>query len=254
MTTDSFEVFALQPFPTVMPGDSLAEAIATAAGPADLRDGDIIVVASKVVSIEEHRRVELADVEPTNAAQELAAQTGKDPRVVELILQESVSHRVAEPCGPIIAKHRLGYELTSAGVDRDGPDAAYLLPADPDRSARRVRDELASRTGAQIAVIVADSDGRPDRRGATVIAIGAAGLTPLRVTTVVDGCGTKQQEETIVDLVAAAAGIVIGQRGRGAPIAVLRGVQFEQGNEGVRATLHSHVNAVADELAAGRST
>lgn len=254
MTTDSFEVFALQPFPTVTPGDSLAEAIVTAAGPARLQDGDIVVVASKVVSIEERRRIELADVEPSGAAQELAAQTGKDPRVVELILRESTAHRIAGPRGPIIAKHRLGYELTSAGVDRDGPEGAYLLPADPDRSARRIHEELVSRTGARVAVVVCDSDGRADRRGATVVAIGAAGITPLRVTTFVDSNGTKRQEETLVDLVAAAAGIVIGQRGRGAPIAVLRGIRFEQGNEGVRATLHSQANAIADELAVGRGT
>lgn len=239
VVTQSFEVFAPQPFPTVVAGDSLAEVIASAVRPGGLRHGDIIVLASKVVSIEEHRRVELATVEPSAAARELSARTGKDAHITELILRESSSHRVASPRGPIIAKHRLGYELTSAGVDRDGPDAAYLLPTDPDGSARRIRDELRTHTGARVAVVVADSDGRADRRGATVIAIGAAGLAPLRITTLADSGGSKQQEETLVDLIAAAAGIVIGQRGRGAPVAVLRGVQFQESDAGVRTALHS---------------
>ncbi|GHH21528.1 coenzyme F420-0:L-glutamate ligase [Streptomyces rubradiris] len=111
---------------------------------------------------------------------------------------------------PIIARHTLGYQLTSAGIDRAGTEGAWLLPADPDASARSLRDALNTYSGPTVAVVIADSDGRADRRGATVVSIGAAGVAPLRVTE----HGGKRQEETFTDLIAAAAGIILGQRGR----------------------------------------
>jgi F420-0:Gamma-glutamyl ligase len=115
-------------------------------------------------------------------ALELSARTGKPTEVIQLVLDESVTHFVAGDRGPIIARHRLGYQLTSAGVDRAGPDGAWLLPSDPDASARGLRDAITKATGAAAAVVIADSDGRADRRGATVISIGAAGIAPLRVS------------------------------------------------------------------------
>ncbi|WP_434100673.1 coenzyme F420-0:L-glutamate ligase [Streptomyces olivaceoviridis] len=136
--------------------------------------------------------------------------------------------------GPIIARHTLGHQLTSAGIDRAGTEGAWLLPADPDASARSLRDALKTYSGATVAVVIADSDGRADRRGATVISIGAAGVAPLRVTE----HGGKWQEETFTDLIAAAAGIILGQRGRGAPIAVLRGIEYDPSDEGVPTMFH----------------
>ncbi|MEU6512277.1 coenzyme F420-0:L-glutamate ligase [Streptomyces sp. NPDC046942] len=105
----------------------------------------------------------------------------------------------------------------------------------PDASARRLRDELAEATGSRLAVIIADSDGRADRRGATVISTGAAGIAPLRVSEAPSG---KRQEETFTDMITAAAGIILGQRGRGAQVVVLRGIAFQGGDEGVSAMLH----------------
>jgi len=104
---------------------------------------------------------------------------------------------------------------------------------DPDASARALRDALITYTGADVAVVIADSDGRADRRGATVISIGAASVAPLRVT---EHGGKKQEEFT--DLIAAAAGIILGQRGRGAPVAVLRGIAYTTSDERVSAILH----------------
>lgn len=236
MITSSFTAFALEPFPLIKPGDGLAEAITTVmqGQGATFHDGDIIVVASKTVSISENRRVDLATVTPSAEALELAARTGKPAEVIQLVLDESVTHFVAGDRGPIIARHRLGFELTSAGVDRDGPDGAWLLPVDPDASARALRDAMITYTGSHVAVVIADSDGRADRRGATVISIGAAGVAPLRVTE----HGGKRQEETFTDLIAAAAGIVLGQRGRGAPVAVLRGIAHTASDEGVSTLLH----------------
>ncbi|WNI18081.1 coenzyme F420-0:L-glutamate ligase [Actinacidiphila sp. ITFR-21] len=241
MNTSAFTAFAAEPFPTIRPGDDLATAITTTltGQGAGLRDGDIVVIASKVVSIAEDRHRDLSTVTPGPQARELAARTGKPAGIVQLILDESSDHFLATERGPIIARHHLGYQLTSAGIDRDGPDGAWLLPEDPDASARRLRDALTTSSGATVAVVIADSDGRADRRGATVISIGAAGITPLRVSERTEPGGrTRHQEETLTDLVAAAAGLILGQRGRGAPVAVLRGITYQPGDEGVAAMLH----------------
>ncbi|MFC9654209.1 coenzyme F420-0:L-glutamate ligase, partial [Streptomyces sp. NPDC056937] len=137
MTTAAFSAFSVEPFPWISPGDDLGSVITTALQVQDvsLHDGDVIVVASKVVSIAEERRVDLAAVVPGTLALELSARTGKSAEVLQVVLDESDEHFVAGERGPIIARHRLGYQLTSAGVDRDGPDGVWLLPADPDGSA-----------------------------------------------------------------------------------------------------------------------
>ncbi|MET9255188.1 coenzyme F420-0:L-glutamate ligase [Streptomyces sp. NPDC003717] len=239
--TSAFTAFALEPFPELRPGDDLAGAVTTflTRHHIALEHGDIVVVASKVVSIAERRWVDLSTVTPGPEAVELSRRTGKPAPVVQVILDESTDHYLATERGPIIARHKLGLGLTSAGVDRAGPDGVWLLPADPDRSARGLRDALQAATGVRAAVLVVDSDGRPDRRGATVIAIGAAGIAPLRVTECVQPDGrTKRQEETFADLLAGAAGILLGQRGRGAPVAVLRGVAYTDDDAGVAAILH----------------
>lgn len=235
--TSGFSAFALEPFPELQPGDDLAGIITDvlARTGAELRDGDVVVVASKVVSIAEKRYVDLASVTPGPEALELSAKTGKPAEIVQLILDASGSNYfLATEKGPIIAWHTLGYQLTSAGIDRAGTEGAWLLPVDPDASARALRDALITYTGTTVAVVIADSDGRADRRGATVISIGAAGVAPLRTTE----HGGKRQEETFTDLIAAAAGIILGQRGRGAPIAVLRGIAYEASDEGVASMLH----------------
>jgi coenzyme F420-0:L-glutamate ligase/coenzyme F420-1:gamma-L-glutamate ligase len=234
--TSGYSAFALEPFPDVELGDDLAGIIlgAASATGGGLRDGDIVVVASKVVSVSEQRYVDRASVAPSPQARELSGRTGKPAAIVQLILDNSTSHFLAAEHGPIIARHALGYELTSAGIDRAGDAGAWLLPADPDASARRLRDALGADTGARLAVVIADSDGRADRRGATVISVGAAGIAPLRITR----HAGKRQEETLADLIAAAAGIILGQRGRGAPVAVLRGIAYAPGDEGVASVLH----------------
>jgi coenzyme F420-0:L-glutamate ligase / coenzyme F420-1:gamma-L-glutamate ligase len=225
----------LEPFPEVRPGDDLANSITdvlTRTG-TQLKDGDIVVVASKVVSITEKRYVDLASVIPSPAAVDISARTGKPAEIVQLILDNSTEHFLATERGPIIARHTLGYQLTSAGIDRAGTEGAWLLPVDPDASAHALRDALITYTGARVAVVITDSDGRADRRGATVISIGAAGITPLRITE----HGGKRQEKTFTDLIAA-AGIILGQHGRGAPVAVLRGIAYTTSEEGVAAMLH----------------
>ncbi|WP_217231239.1 coenzyme F420-0:L-glutamate ligase [Streptomyces anulatus] len=234
--TSAFSAFALEPFPTLQPGDDLAGTISRVldqTGSA-LQDRDVVVVASKAVSIAEKRYVDLATVTPSPEAERLSARTGKPAAIVQLVLDHSTEYFLATDRGPIIASHTLGLQLTSAGIDRAGTDGAWLLPVDPDASARALRDSLITHTGADVVVVIADSDGRADRRGATCISIGAAGVAPLRITEH-DG---KRQEETLTDMITGAAGIILGQRGRGAPVVVLRGISYEPSDDGVATMLH----------------
>ncbi|MFI6689369.1 coenzyme F420-0:L-glutamate ligase [Streptomyces sp. NPDC050485] len=250
MTTSAFSVHSIEPFPEIKEGAPLADTIIRTLSEQNtqLQPGDILVIASKVVSISESQHVDLATVTPSSEAVDLSAKTGKPAELVQLILDESTSHFLTTDRGPIIARHRLGHQLTSAGVDRAEPGGAWLLPADPDASARRLRDELTATAGVPVAVVIADSDGRPDRRGATVIAIGSAGISPLRITEAPNG---KRQEETFTDMVAATAGIVLGQRGRGVPVAIVRGVTYGSSDDGVGSILHHPANPSSPQGAAG---
>jgi coenzyme F420-0:L-glutamate ligase/coenzyme F420-1:gamma-L-glutamate ligase len=229
VTPSRLEITALEGIPTVAPGDDIAGLI-LAHAPADgLRDGDILVVAQKIVSKAEDRFVDLATVTPSAEAEILAAETEKDPRLVELILQESQAIARHRP-GVIIAVHRLGYVLANAGIDASnvgrGADTVLLLPKDPDGTAAALRARLETGTGVKLAVIVSDSLGRAWRMGTAGIALGSAGLPalldlvekpdrdgrPLRVSTV-----------GLADELAAAASLVQGQGDEGRPVALIRG-------------------------------
>src|SRR5260370_9636045 len=169
--------------PMVQPGDDLAAitlAALTASGLSP-EDGDVLVVAQKIVSKSEGRIVEVATVTPSERAIALAAETGKDPRFVEIVLSESrriVRHRP----NLIVAEHRLGFVMANAGIDHsnvapdDGSERVLLLPVDPDGSALALQQRLAELCGKRIAVIISDSFGRPGRAGTVGIARGAAGL------------------------------------------------------------------------------
>src|SRR5258708_25527970 len=176
-------IIGLAGAPVVQAGDDLAglPPAASAATKLTLEDGDVIVVAQKIVSKSEGRIVEIASVTPSERAIALAAETGKDPRFVEIVLSESrriVRHRP----NLIVAEHRLGFVMANAGIDHsnvapeDGTERVLLLPLDPDGSALALQQQLATRTGKRIAVIISDSFGRPWRRGTVGSALGAAGL------------------------------------------------------------------------------
>ena len=232
------QVFAVPGLPLVHAGDDLG-AIITAAlrahGPVP-RDGDVIVVAQKIVSKAEDRYVDLRSVRPSAAAVELAAQTGKDPRIVEVILAESVRVVRSRP-GLLITEHRLGFVMANAGVDRSNIGAAgegervLLLPRDPDASAAALRARLMEEFGVELAVIVSDSFGRPWRVGTVGVAIGAAGLP-----TVVDLRGKpdlfgRPLEVTVIgyaDEIAAAASLLMGQADEARPVVLVRGLPKTQ--------------------------
>lgn len=226
-------LLALGNVPMVQPGDDLGAILIAAldGGGQVLRDGDIIVIAQKIVSKAEGRAVRLGDVTPSPRAIELAAQCDKDARLVELILSETDSvMRVRR--GVLVVRHRLGLVLANAGIDQsniaqDGDGVALLLPVDPDASAAALRDCLAAHSGADIAVVIIDSLGRAWRKGTCGIAIGVAGmagLLDLRGVPDLHGRPLQTSELGLADEVAAAASLVMGQGGEGRPVVLARGI------------------------------
>ena len=197
-----------------------------------LEAGDVLVLAQKIVSKAEGRRVDLATVRPSARALELARQTLKDPRVVELVLGESAEVLRIRP-HVLIVRHRLGFVMANAGIDRsnvpagDGQaEVALLLPLDPDASAVGLRDALQARLGVAPAVIVSDSFGRPWRLGSTNIALGAAGLATLvdhRGHVDREGRTLEVTQVAVADALAAAAGLVMGECAEGTPMVLVRG-------------------------------
>ena len=217
--------------PEIEEGDDLAAAITAHA---ELEDGDVVVVAQKVVSKAEGRIVHLDDVQPSERARELAGEWC-DPRESEVILSETV-RVVRSRNALVIAETAHGFVCASAGVDHSNAadtDTVVLLPVDPDGSARRLRVEIRARVGKEVAVIVADSFGRPFRRGTTDVAIGVAGLTPLadlRGTPDRAGRLLRSTQVAVADELAAAANLVRAGKADGLPVVVVRGVEHALGD------------------------
>jgi coenzyme F420-0:L-glutamate ligase/coenzyme F420-1:gamma-L-glutamate ligase len=196
---------------------------------ADLADGDVVVVTSKIVSKAEGAVLELDEIEPSEFARAWAMPWDKDPRLVEVVLRQS--RRVVRQIGPVlITETHHGFVCANAGVDQSSSGAhgrVVVLPSDPDRSARGLRDRF-SELGVRVAVVISDTFGRPWREGQTDVAIGVAGIEPLRsYIGQVDPHGHefRVQELCVVDELAAAAELVKGNTSR-VPVAVVRGVDY----------------------------
>jgi coenzyme F420-0:L-glutamate ligase/coenzyme F420-1:gamma-L-glutamate ligase len=231
MSVPSLSVYPVPGLPWIQPGADLAAIIATGVRNAALepRDGDIFVIAQKIVSKAEGRLVDLREVEPSPAATTLAEKTDKDARAVELILRES-KRIVRHSPGVIIVEHKLGIVLANAGIDRSNvtgdEHTVLLLPEDPDASAAQLKTGLESELGIRPGVLITDSIGRPWRLGTTGAAIGCAGLTALLdLRGGVDHFDRVLQvaEIATADCLAGAAGLVMGEGAEGIPVAVLRG-------------------------------
>ena len=229
-------LFAVSGIPLIQPGDDLAALIIAALERADLppEEGDVVVVAQKVVSKAENRFVDLAGVTPSGRATALAREIGKDPRLVEVILAESRSVLRSRP-GLLIVEHRAGYIMANAGVDQsnvaepDGRELVLLLPADPDASAEALRRRLEAHFGRGVAVVINDSFGRAWRRGTVGVALGAAGLPVLldmRGTPDLFGRALRVTETGFADEIAAAASLLMGQAAEGRPVVLLRGLTW----------------------------
>jgi coenzyme F420-0:L-glutamate ligase/coenzyme F420-1:gamma-L-glutamate ligase len=214
----------------IKPHDDLDAIILKAVG-SEIQDEDVLVVAHKIVSKVEDRVVNLADVKPSHKAVRMGKEHGKDPRVMELILKESVKILRAKN-GIIVSETRHGLVCANAGVDQSNVkgDSAVLLPVDPDRSASRMKDAVKKKAGKDIAVVITDTFGRPFREGQANVAIGVAGISPIKSyigSRDMYGRKLRASEIAIADEIASAAELVMG-KAKGVPVAIIRGYEFEK--------------------------
>jgi coenzyme F420-0:L-glutamate ligase/coenzyme F420-1:gamma-L-glutamate ligase len=231
---NAVEIIAVENLPLITKGDNLAELICNAAKKqnAPIQEMDVIVITHVAVSKAEGNVVNLDEVSPSERAKEIAQQTDKEPELVEVILRET---KEIVRIGPnsLITETRSGIVCANAGVDRsnvEGERNVVLLPENPDASAQRIRGEIKRLTGCDVAVIVSDTHGRPFRMGEINVAIGVAGIKPIR-----DRRGEKDlfgyvlrvKRTAVADELASAAELVIGQANEGIPVAIIREYKYQ---------------------------
>lgn len=225
---ENYLAFAVPDIPEIKKGDDLGQIVYERMQLLEgFVDKDIVVVASKIVSKSEGRIIDVSKIETSPEAEELSKRIGKPPRVCQVILDQSTDHVVRGKT--VITKHKLGYVLTSAGVDRLDDSTVALIPQNPDLSATRIRERVEQLSGKELSVLVSDSEGREDRLGAGAIALGISGMNPLRITeSVTTGGASKRSEETLSDLLSSAANVIIGQRGKQTPVVCIRGIKYDR--------------------------
>ncbi len=236
------QIIGIEGLPIIKTGDNLAELILKAAEKqgTPIQDRDIIVVTHVIVSRAEGKVVNLDEVVPSEFAKKIAGQYEKDPALVEVVLRESKSiKRMGD--GKLITETKHGFVCANSGVDKSnvpGERLVALLPEDPDGSAERIRREIKRLTGCDVAVIISDTHGRPLREGEINVAVGVAGIKPIR-----DRRGEKDlfgyvlrvKQTAVADELSSAAELVIGQADEGAPVAIIRGYNYPK-SEDAKAT------------------
>ncbi len=240
MSLNRLVVTPVHGLPEIRPGDDLARLIVRAARAQgdEIRDGDVLAVAQKVVSKSEGRIVHLPDVTPSERALDMAAESGKDARQIEVVLRETKSI-VRWERGILISETHHGFVCANAGVDRSNagaPDTVILLPVDPDGSAARLRAAIAEECGAAVGVVVTDTFGRPWREGHANVALGIAGLPALKRYIGQhdpDDYELRVTEIAVADEIASASELVMGKLDR-CPVAILRGLHFQEHPETAR--------------------
>ena len=231
---NTVKVIAVENLPLITKGDNLAELIYSAAEKQNtpIQENDVVIITHVAVSKAEGNVVNLDEVSPSEQAKEIAQQTGKEPALVEVILGET-KEIVRMRSNSLITETKNGIVCANAGVDRsniEGERNVVLLPEDPDASAQKIRQEIKSLTGCDVAVIVSDTHGRPFRMGEINVAIGVAGIKPIR-----DRRGEKDlfgyvlriKQTAVADELASAAELVIGQANEGIPVAIIRGYKYQ---------------------------
>jgi len=233
-TVNAIKIIAVENLPLIMKGDDLAKLICNAAKKQNtsIQEKDVIIITHVAVSKAEGNIVNLDEVSPSELAKEIAQKTGKEPAVVEVILRET---KEIVRLGPnsLITETKNGIVCANAGVDRsnvEGERNVVLLPKNPDASAQKIMQKIKSLTGCDVAVIVSDTHGRPLRMGEINVAIGVAGIKPIR-----DRRGEKDlfgyvlriKQTAVADELASAAELVIGQANEGIPVAIIRGYNYQ---------------------------
>lgn len=232
--SDRITIETLPNIPYIESGQEISDVLLTAieAAGIQLEENDIMCVASKAVSIAEKRQVNLEDVDVSEVATSIHEQVPrKDPRTIQLMIDQTGApdgSRLEIQGNYIAGWLPNGLRLTSAGVDKMSAETVILLPENSDESAKRIGQRILETTGINVGIIITDSDGREDKKGATQVAIGVYGVPPLRVTESVSGDGVAQRaEETLGDMIAASAALIMGQRGTNKPAVLIRGHQYE---------------------------
>lgn len=232
MTSPTLTATALPGIPLIETGADLVAIMLAACERAGLtvEVGDVLVVTSKIVSKAEGRLVDLKTISPGETAQKLAAETNKDPRIVELVLRESKSISRTAP-NVLVVEHRLGFVSASAGIDhsnaRGDEDFVLLLPVDPDGTAQTMRDRIKAETGVDVGIVISDSHGRPFRLGNVGVAIGVAGLPALLDVRGDHDLFGRELEISIqgyADMIASAANLLAGEGSQGLPVVLVRGL------------------------------
>ena len=240
-------IFALEKIPLIISGDNLAKIIFNALKKSKLviQDGDVFVIAQKIVSKAENRYVTLSEILPSKKASVLAQKTDKDPRLVELILRES-KKVVRFRKGVIVVEHKLGFIHANAGIDRSNIESdslnprVLLLPKNPDLSAQQLQKELSKFLRKKVGVIINDSTGRAWRNGIVGIAIGCSGvsiLSDLRGQKDLYGRTLEVTEVGIADELASSASILMGQSNEGLPVVIIQGLKLSKDKRGSKALL-----------------
>jgi coenzyme F420-0:L-glutamate ligase/coenzyme F420-1:gamma-L-glutamate ligase len=241
---DSVEIIAVENLPLIVEGDDLAELICNAAEKQNtpIQKKDVLVITHVAVSKAEGNVVNLDEVSPSERAKEIARETDKDPALVEAILRET-KEIVRMRRNSLITETKNGIVCANAGVDRsniEGERNIVLLPKDPNASAQKIRQKIRRLTGCDVAVIVSDTHGRPFRMGEINVAIGVAGIKPIR-----DRRGEKDlfgyvlriKQTAVADELASAAELVIGQADEGIPVAIIRGYKYQATEKSTAAEL-----------------
>ncbi|MEM3597722.1 MAG: coenzyme F420-0:L-glutamate ligase [Candidatus Hadarchaeum sp.] len=231
----SVQLFAIIGIPMVKRGDDIGELIVAAAEKQHLRieDGDVLAVAQTIISKAEGEIVDLRTITPSPRAIEIAKKIDKDPRMVEVILQQS--SEIVRLGHVIITRTKQGFVCANAGVDRSNVDHEHVtvLPSDPDASAAKIRETVKKRLGVDIAVIITDTQGRPFRCGCIGLAIGVAGMKPLLDMRGWRDLYGKELKVTVTcpaDSLAAAAVMIMGESNEGIPAVLIKGAKYEKGN------------------------
>ncbi len=241
---NSIRIYSLNNIGNIKRGDELEEIIIKSLDKSGLNidNGDILVIAHKIISKSEGRVINLSNIKPSQKALKYSKITGKNPALIELILKES-KKVLKVTKGIIIARHKLGYVCANAGIDHSNAgkkNCVVLLPQNPDKSAKNIRIKLEKYFKKKIAVVINDTHGRSFRKGAIGIALGSNGIRPL-VSYIgkrdKNGYKMKSSVEAIIDEIASAATLLMGQVDEGKPIVLIKGIRYKYSDEGVKSII-----------------
>ncbi|MCG7534608.1 coenzyme F420-0:L-glutamate ligase [Pseudoalteromonas sp. OOF1S-7] len=240
------EVIPIKRMPFIKCGDVISSIILDSCKEEGIsvEDGDIIVIAQKIISKSEGRQKRLGDYTVSEEAFSLAAKTGKSPEYTQAVLEES-KELVVVSNGLIIVEHKLGYVHANAGIDQsniNSEDEVLLLPCDPDSSASEIRESIYKMSGKEVAVIINDSSGRAFRNGVTGFSIGSAGieaLSDLSGESDIYGRPLKNTQVAVADEVSAAASLVMGQSNESIPVVIVKGLNYSKSQEGSQSLIRT---------------